>query len=217
MKRSAIVLGMGIAALFAMTTPAAASSVILLNGDAESGDLTGWTTSHPEIWATASQGQTTGIVSPYEGGAFFSFAASEVRSSSQDPPVTIGMYQTGTAVAPSHLRLTGRVQTETRNGNYDAGEVVLSVFDAEGTLLSSASSGLLTTENFEWQAFDMNLTGLSGVDSWRVDLYGTVLDGTYVNVFFDDMKLSSNPAPGAVLLAGLGTGLTSWLRRRRVF
>ncbi|MEN6428828.1 MAG: hypothetical protein ABFE13_26065 [Phycisphaerales bacterium] len=214
MKSSAIVLGIGVAALL-MTMPAAASPVILLNGDAESGDLSGWITTDPQIHAVTSQKQSTGTVYPYEGNAFFSFAVSDARDRADDSPVTIGMYQTGTIDDVPNLRLAGRVQTETRGGDCDAGEVVLSVFDMDGGLLASASSGLLTTDNFEWRQFAVELTGLSGAASWRADLYGTVFDGTYVNVFYDDLQLIANPVPGAVILVGIGAGLTGWLRRRR--
>jgi len=214
-KMKKTILSIGAIACLMMAMPAVASPVILLNGGAESGGLSGWTTTDPQIKAVTSQKQSTGIVYPYQGGYCFSLAVSGARDSVDDSPVTIGMYQTGAVDDAPTLRLAGRAQTENRDGNYDAGEVVLSVFDVDGALLASASSGLLTTDNFEWQQFVVELTGLAGAASWRADLYGTVFDGTYANVFYDDLQLIANPVPGAVILAGIGAGLTGWLRRRR--
>jgi hypothetical protein len=177
-----------------------------------------WVMDASLIAEVASQGQSTGIVSPYEGESFYSFALSAVRDSVTDPPVTIGMYQEGTNGLNGHqLRLTGWVQTERRNGVGDVGEAVLSVFDAEHALLAQASSGILATENFEWQSFMVELAAVPDGAYWRVDLYGTVYDGYYVNTFYDGVRLVALPAPGAALLGllGLGSsgGLLRWRRR----
>ncbi len=215
MKR-AFLLSVVVAAFALLVNGSAlAGPSLLTNGNAEAGDLTGWVTSDPQIGAVTSQSQSTGTVLPYEGKFFFSYALSAARASASDPAATIGMYQIGTAgLGASMLQLTGWVQTEGRQ-IADTAEAILAVYDATDTLLASASSGILTTANLEWQPFSVELSDLSGAAYWRVDLRGTVNDGTYANAFFDDVRLAAIPAPGAVLLGSLGAGLVGWLRRRR--
>jgi len=224
MMKRAFLLSVGIVAATLLFTGSTLAAPTLVNGDAETGDLTGWVTSDPQIGAVASQSQATGTVYPYEGDFFFSFALGPARGSVNDPPATIGMYQTGTTgLDGTGLRLTGWVQTENRSGSLaalvvpDAGEAILAVYDSDDVLLASASTGILVTPNLQWQPFAVELDDVSGAAYWRVDLLGTVNDGTYVNAFYDGVELSSMavPAPGAVLLGSLGAGLVGWMRRRK--
>jgi len=221
MMRKALLLSVGVVVIGRLFCGSVwAGPSLLANGDAETGDLTAWLVSDPQIGAVASQTQSTGTVFPHEGDYFFSFALAPARDSVNDPPVTIGMYQTGTSGldAPA-LRLTGWVQTEGRNDIHDTAEAILSVYDAGDGLLASASTGTLITDNLQWEPFTVELHGLEGLEGaayWRVDLIGTVYDGTYVNTFFDDVHVAAIPAPGGVILGSLGAGLVGWLRRRHV-
>ena len=43
----------------------------------------------------------------------------------------------------------------------------------------------------------------------------TTVGGERINTGIDNVRLSVVPAPGALLLGGLGTGLVGWLRRRK--
>lgn len=190
-------------------------ALVPLRAGADLIDNDNWVMDDSLIAAVARQKQSTGVVHPYQGESFFSFALSAVRDPVTKPPVTIGMYQDGAFDLDGHgLRLTGWVQTESRNGVGDVGEAVLSVFDTDRTLLAQASSGILATENFEWQPFAIELCALSDVAYWRVDLYGTVYDGYYVNTFYDSVRLVTTPVPGAALLGLLGLGSSGGLLRR---
>ena len=46
----------------------------LVNGGAETGDLTGWSATGPQVAAVTEQEQSTGTVYPHEGSYFFTYA-----------------------------------------------------------------------------------------------------------------------------------------------
>jgi hypothetical protein len=56
-----------------------------------------------------------------------------------------------------------------------------------------------------WAGYDVLLS---------FDLWGG-LDGMQTTVSLDNVNVSVIPAPGALLLAFIGTGLVGWLRRSR--
>jgi hypothetical protein len=197
---------------FLLNMPVAAAWSLLINDDAETGDLTGWVADAPPIAAVASQSLSTGTVTPYEGRYFFSFATG------QAPGSPIGMYQTGTeGLHAGGLMLSGWIQTEGWPG-YPlpvVGEAILSVYDAGNSLLAAASTGPLGTPHLGWEPFELALYfDAAEAASWRVDLRGHLNDGTDINVFYDGLQLIAVPAPGALLLGGLGMGMVGWLRRR---
>jgi hypothetical protein len=56
----------------------------------------------------------------------------------------------------------------------------------------------------------------AGANLWRVDLFGKVDDGSYTNVFFDEMNLRTVPIPAAVWMFGSALGVLgfAWSRKR---
>jgi hypothetical protein len=91
------------------------------------------------------------------------------------------------------------------------GSLLLEVFDSGGSLLASdlngppaGPHGRTTMEIDRGGVFDIAFFRVSGIDTYGVDQVGIE---TPVGAVI--------PAPGAVVLAGIGVGLTRWLRRRR--
>lgn len=212
------------ALLITLTCVSGANASLLLNGDAELGNLTGWTPvltgassgNTGIIGAVSSLLQSTGTVTPYEGGYFFSFA-SQATGSVSNAGDTIWMYQTGvTGLDQYALQLTGMYQTETYVNRTDVGEVVLSIYDASDSLLDSVTTNSLASPNLVWQSFDLSLVIPDNAASWKVELRGTDNSTTFTNVFYDDLELTATiPEPATVIVWSLlgGLALAAWRRR----
>lgn len=177
----------------------------LINGGAETGDLTGWGKSpaNAPIVATTHVVETAGTVTPQAGDYFFSFAASPQSG-------TITLFQ-GAPLKPgtTSLRFTGWVQTEFA----DTGEVILSALDESGEVVAANSTGPLNSGNLHWEEFQAFIMVPGAATSWLVELRGTLVTGTFVNVFYDSMFLSIGvdlDLDGTVDGADLGILLGAW-------
>ena len=160
----------------------AGDDYFLINGGAETGDLTGWgkSPSDAPIVATMHVVETAGTVTPQAGDFFFSFADSPQTG-------TVSLYQ-GAPLKPgtTSLFFTGWIQTEFE----DTGEVFMRALDGSGNVLASGSAGPLSSGNLHWEEFAVRIQVPGGATSWEVELRGTLVTGTFINVFYDSMFLS---------------------------
>ncbi len=186
MKRSLI--------LFAILCLAQSSVLgnLLINGDAESQDLTGWTLSGQDIIFTpASQKQKTGWIYPAQGDYFISFGRIQASYGM--------MSQTG--LIPDNaqtLTLGGWFQ-----GEYsDYGIASLTVYDQADAELVSVNTGNMTTPILTWQTFQIEAALPEYSYSWEVTLEGFLDYGSVVNAFYDDVYLIPEPATLLLLAAG---------------
>jgi hypothetical protein len=182
----------------------AAAQNLLANGGAEAGDLSGWSTGSPELGVVTSQTQQAGIVYPDTGVFLFTSAA--------QPGTTASFRQDGISalVEGSLLNLSGRVSTE-QNTDNDFGIATVRALDAEGAVLTESSTVALTTPSNSWLDFSVSLVVPAGAVRWEVELIGSRVWGSFINVFYDTLVLQSESAPPAVpglgLLGGLGLTL----------
>jgi hypothetical protein len=91
-----------------------------------------------------------------------------------------------------------------RNGSQETVDVEVTVG------IFSASHSL--TQNAPFTLFTQQFTLLS---AQNVAISFAGVGGDNIGMLLDNVKLSAVPAPGAILLAGIGTSLVGWLRRRR--
>ena len=91
-----------------------------------------------------------------------------------------------------------------RNGSTEAVDVEVTVG------IFSASHSLLQNDPFT--LFTQQFT-LASAQNVAISFAG--VGGDNIGMLLDNVKLSVVPAPGAILLAGIGTTLVGWLRRRR--
>ena len=160
---------------------------LLENGDAETGNIDGWTRSGTQVQAVVEQDQQDGTVYPYEGTYFFTFAANLGLSAE--------MWQSdSTGLTPGDtLTLTGYVSTEDKDED-DWGEATINIYDGDSQLIGTASSPVLTTMSCIWDPFEVTLAVPSGAASWEVVMSGTREYGNYINVFWDGLVLTAGVA-----------------------
>jgi len=179
-----------------MVAPAAATWTgnLLVNSDAEAG-MTAWTYSG-KVGAVPSQAESTGLVLPNSGDYFFNMA----MGPSQGPE---WMEQTidlsGLAGTPVTFEAGGWVQTEwwwsgwpggSDPGDYDRGALFVEFFDNGG-----GSLGVFTLSPVEHSVVggneyaEFSLTGgvPGGAASAVYRLEGYLIQGSWVNVFYDDL------------------------------
>ena len=149
----------------------------LVNGNAETGDLTGWTGSSSVAAVTTAE-QWEWNVSPFEGDLFFSLAS--------EPATNGSLEQAGTMEIGKGpvLRLTGAYQTEFG----DAGEAVVTLLDADSVQVAQQTTGTLLTPRYEWGTFSVDVAVPPTAASWKIELLGTRNNGMYTNTYYDDIQ-----------------------------
>ncbi len=152
---------------------------LLINGNAESSNFTGWTLSGDNIHqCVPTRKQATGWVYPAQGDYFFSFAryAGSYAMMSQTGLIDNNV---------KSLALGGFFQ-----GEYsDYGVAGVTIYDQAGVELLTENTGNLTTENLSWETFQIEVVLPENSYSWEVTLEGFLYYGKYVNVFYDDVYL----------------------------
>lgn len=116
------------------------------------------------------------------GGYFFGWGghAAGYGSMAQQGPLE---------VSSGSWSLTGVVQDE-----YDDwGQATLRFLDAKGAVLAEQTEGPFDSGDLVWLPFQITLAVPPGATTWEVFLDGTLVTGSWVNVFYDDLVLACAP------------------------
>lgn len=185
-------------------TPAAAAC-FLINGNAEMGDLTGWTLNVSDSgFMAANQGDIG--QNPYEGAWMFTSVYDAGSHASMSQTGTSGL--TGTA-----LNLSGWFMHEQSYGDY--GRASLRIYDQTDQVLASTTTGDLDAgQNWLWAPFQLSLGVPLGAYRWEVEMIGNKgQSGSFPDVYFDALVLVPEPSTYA-MIAGLALiGFAAYRRR----
>jgi hypothetical protein len=165
-----------------------ASGNILSNPDAETGDMTGWTY-NSLVRAIDERLESTGTVLPRSGEYFFDMTAIAGSYGEMYQEVDV------TGWDGASFKAGGWVQTElwpVEATTFDYGVMVVEFYDASSASLGSISNGPLENP-VAGQGYDgytsFGVEGIipEGAVSAIYELRGHLVQGTYVNVFYDDL------------------------------
>jgi hypothetical protein len=199
-----------LAFMAAIASPALGQN-LLFNGGAESETLTPWVKApaNAPIASVTQQTQTLQIVTPFAGMRFFTFAAAPQAG-------TIAMVQSGMMpVEPpagfNALRLSGVYQTEFE----DTAVATITLRNGQGDVVAEAMSCPMTNSDQTWSPFALQVELVPDATTWEVRIEGTLLTGTFINVFLDEMALEPScvgdlNADEEIDGADLGLLLAAW-------
>ncbi|MBN1457486.1 MAG: PEP-CTERM sorting domain-containing protein [Sedimentisphaerales bacterium] len=170
---------------------------LLVNGGAEEASTAGWEVSNTNVIGSVTVGtQGVGNLYPHSGNRLFAF---DLKAASYAQ-----MWQTGTdGLDGPALSLSGCISTADRAGD-DYGVATLTIFDDLGLPLDSTQSEYLTSPSLVWEPWSLSLAVPTGAASWEVRLSGTLVYGSYINVFYDDISLVTAPEPATLIMLATG-------------
>jgi len=99
---------------------------------------------------------------------------------------------------------TPAVEVQFDSGSWDS--LGVGVIDVYGPAMNPLVSLSNTTTG-------VNVTNISGMGPVGYIYFNSIGDGAGADI--DNLGFSPIPAPGAIVLGGIGVGLIGWLRRRR--
>jgi hypothetical protein len=179
---------------------------LIVNGDAELGNTSGWVSTGVEV-APASLAGTLGLP-PNVGIGSFSFTGGQGPATSQTLAQTIDLGSCAAEIDRGEVNSTFGIllQSRTLAGATDVARALLSFQDAGGAALASAAFEDTDTPNgvFDWESFTDQRVLPFGTRQISVLLEATRTVGVSSDSFFDNVSLrltSSGPGGGDPSLA----------------
>lgn len=160
---------------------------LLVNAAAERCTLEAWTADTKgtiDAVMTQDQGSSLPNVTPAQGDCFFSFAAGALPKDT----IVHRLSQRGPATVGTVLRLSGQVQ----NAPADYATVTVVPIDGGGMEMMEVPDTRLA-DSKTWSVFELDYTVPEGAAEWMVVLSAHLEDGSFSNVFFDDLQLVERP------------------------
>jgi len=186
---------------------------LVINGDFETGDLTGWTNNGLNITTPGSSG-VNGLDDASDIGAFVVTGSTGpvVQNAHQDIDVSAhaSLIDAGNAVASFGALLQSR-----RAGTGDTAIARLEMRGASGSVLGSLQLEDPPDGQFDWGLYEDTVGVVSGTRTLRVVAESTRQGGGSSDSYIDNVSvtLDAVPAPGALAVLAIGAPLAG--RRRR--
>lgn len=196
---------------------------LLVNGDAEAGDITGWTRATadtPRQFSAAAVigAPPTNLLYPHSGDYFFEAGQYDTSQVYQDVDISgfSSSIDAGLAFGVLNLWMTN-------NASSDVPNALLYFLDAGGAPIGSPMSTTYVPDPQQygssvfrvWSEYTIGGYLPSGTRGVRVFLDGHYAAGTQVDAFFDDIDFRVYVTPEPASLALLGIGVAALIRRRR--
>ncbi len=176
---------------------------LLVNGDAEDGVLSPWTTSGSY---SVEGGDENGFSSQAGDSWFYIYMGTNGDWLSQEG---------STGLTPGDtLQLEGWCATD----GQDYGMATLSIFDSSDSELASIDSSNLSGADRVWEPFSLGIDIPTGAAYWEVMLTANKAGtGTWVDVHWDSLELTNVapvPEPTTMLLLGVGLAGLAGFRKK---
>jgi hypothetical protein len=220
----------------------AAPAELITNGGFETGNFTGWTVTNlagsfvPGSWFVDTLGTTTpvsGSATLAAGGAGTFYAVSDqggggthaliqaftvpwpVLSATLSFDMFVNDWDLGPFINPAGLNHTA---IPNQHARVDILTTAAGAFDTGAGVLANYYIGVdggPDPHAFTHYSFD--ITGIVGAGGTFQLRFAEVDNQLFFNQGVDNVSILAQPipAPGAILLGGIGVGVVSWLRRRR--
>jgi len=191
----------------ALAHPLPARAELLLNADAESGNLSGWTDALGNgfsVWLTGSPPAYSGLFCFWGG----SNGVSGARSNELRQDVNVASQAAGIDAGQILGSFSGRGRSSSNAGINSNARIVVEFRNTGGTVLASFDSGVLAPPG-TWLLASDSRTLPVGTRAVRVRLLATRSGGTSTDAYFDALSF--------VLEQPVGARHTSWGRIQSLF
>ena len=203
-------------AYFALTPAATAQTIgteLVVNGNFETGDLTGWTNNGLNIVTPVNSG-TNGLDDASVIGGFVVTGSTgpTIQNAYQDIDVSANasLIDAGNALASFAALLQSR-----RAGTSDTAIARLEMHSSSGSILGSLQFEDPANGQFDWELYEDTVGVASGTRTLRVVAESTRQGGGSSDSFIDNVSLTlvAVPAPGTLAVLAISAPLS--VRRRR--
>ncbi len=167
----------------------------VINGDAETGDMTGWTPIDQFVAVDSSSTGELGLLKCETLGqySFTGGLGSPTESASQI--IDVSDEAVGIDAGDREFHFTGLIQSRRAGGGLDVGTIEITLRDAANNTTASYELIDNTIANgvFDWERLSLSEIIPASTRSIEIVLIGTRNSGSSIDCFFDNLELRIQP------------------------
>ncbi len=167
----------------------------VINGDAETGDMTGWTPIDQFIATDSSSTGELGLLECETLGqySFTGELGSSIESASQ--VIDVSDEALGIDAGDREFHFTGLIQSRRAGGGLDIGTIEITLRDAANNQTASyeLADNTITDGIFDWERLSLSEIIPASTRSIEIVLIGTRNSGSSIDCFFDNLELRIQP------------------------